>query len=112
MMMPQTNEPTVEQLLTRLEDLQKCLDFLPERFAALLQDPATQRKGRNHGYLVGDNGVQPSKDILHEDQSLDFVGSRTLSPEGQIQRLTAQLTAAYNRIAALEEQLIHKRNFV
>jgi hypothetical protein len=32
-----------------------------------------------------------------------------LTPEIQIQRLTAQLTAAYNRIAALEEQLIAKR---
>lgn len=34
---------------------------------------------------------------------------RNLTPEIQIQRLTAQLTAAYNRIAALEEQLISKR---
>ena len=36
-------------------------------------------------------------------------GERSLSPEVQIQRLTAQLTAAYNRIAALEEQLLSKR---
>lgn len=36
-------------------------------------------------------------------------GDRNLSPEIQIQRLTAQLTAAYNRIAALEEQLLAKR---
>jgi hypothetical protein len=27
----------------------------------------------------------------------------------QVQRLTAQLTAAYNRIAALEEQLLAQR---
>jgi hypothetical protein len=36
-------------------------------------------------------------------------GERMLSPEVQVQRLTAQLTAAYNRIAALEEQLLSKR---
>jgi DNA transposition AAA+ family ATPase len=36
-------------------------------------------------------------------------GERLLSPEVQVQRLTAQLTAAYNRIAALEEQLLSKR---
>ena len=36
-------------------------------------------------------------------------GDRLLSPEVQVQRLTAQLTAAYNRIAALEEQLLSKR---
>jgi hypothetical protein len=34
---------------------------------------------------------------------------RELSPEIQIRRLTAQLTAAYNRIAALEEQLLTYR---
>jgi hypothetical protein len=32
-----------------------------------------------------------------------------LSAELQVQRLTAQLTAAYNRIAALEEQLLARR---
>ena len=32
--------------------------------------------------------------------------SQKLSPEIQIQRLTAQLTAAYNRMAALEEQIM------
>lgn len=33
----------------------------------------------------------------------------TFSSDVQIQRLTAQLTAAYNRIAALEEQLMAAR---
>jgi hypothetical protein len=36
-------------------------------------------------------------------------GDKNLTPEIQIQRLTAQLTAAYNRIAALEEQLMKDR---
>lgn len=34
---------------------------------------------------------------------------QSLTPETQIRRLTAQLTAAYNRIAALEEQLLETR---
>ncbi|NJK51371.1 hypothetical protein HC931_27705 [Candidatus Gracilibacteria bacterium] len=34
---------------------------------------------------------------------------QTLSSDIQIRRLTAQLTAAYNRIAALEEQLLDCR---
>ncbi|MDJ0648603.1 MAG: hypothetical protein QNJ60_07830 [Xenococcaceae cyanobacterium MO_188.B19] len=53
------------------------------------------------------------KDILVDDSSN---GSNTvagseqeLSPDIQIRRLTAQLTAAYNRIAALEEQLLSSR---
>lgn len=52
------------------------------------------------------------KDILSDLSYTDLEaqsGDRSLSPEVQVQRLTAQLTAAYNRIAALEEQLIAKR---
>ncbi len=52
------------------------------------------------------------KDILMDSAypERDFSGDEQgLSPEVQIQRLTAQLTAAYNRIAALEEQLLAAR---
>jgi hypothetical protein len=55
--------------------------------------------------------------MMHKDILMDssYIDSETtgeesqLSPEVQIQRLTAQLTAAYNRIAALEEQLLASR---
>jgi len=56
--------------------------------------------------------VMEHKDVLVDTNGLDgnFKSSeKELSPEIQIQRLTAQLTAAYNRIAALEEQLLSKR---
>jgi len=49
------------------------------------------------------------KDVLSDEHHLegDKANSATnLSPEVQIQRLTAQLTAAYNRMAALEEQIL------
>ena len=52
------------------------------------------------------------KDILVDDNSSTSStnsSSENLSPETQIRRLTAQLTAAYNRIAALEEQLLTYR---
>lgn len=52
------------------------------------------------------------KDVLTDGIYLDTNhqgGEKSLSPEIQIQRLTAQLTAAYNRIAALEEQLLRER---
>ncbi|NET45846.1 hypothetical protein [Okeania sp. SIO2B3] len=52
------------------------------------------------------------KDVLLDDDYMNQ-GSQNmdgeLTSEIQIQRLTAQLTAAYNRIAALEEQLLSKR---
>ncbi len=47
-------------------------------------------------------------DGIYPDSNLQG-GDKQITPEIQIQRLTAQLTAAYNRIAALEEQLLLKR---
>lgn len=59
------------------------------------------------------DGEMEHKDVLSDfttyPESDSQGGERILSPEVQIQRLTAQLTAAYNRIAALEEQLLAKR---
>jgi hypothetical protein len=52
------------------------------------------------------------KDVLVDNSRLDNhrqSGEKELAPEIQIQRLTAQLTAAYNRIAALEELLLAQR---
>ena len=53
------------------------------------------------------------KDILiDEDDNLSFWGLQNEQPptaEIQIHRLTAQVTAAYHRIAALEEQLMAQR---
>jgi hypothetical protein len=52
------------------------------------------------------------KDVLVDDTNSSNStksNSDNLAPETQIRRLTAQLTAAYNRIAALEEQLLSYR---
>lgn len=52
------------------------------------------------------------KDVLVDQTHLDSAyqnGSKQMAPEIQIQRLTAQLTAAYNRIADLEEHLLSQR---
>jgi hypothetical protein len=53
------------------------------------------------------------KDVLldgnHESINAQQNNEKGLSSDIQIQRLTAQLTAAYNRIAALEEQLLARR---
>ena len=53
------------------------------------------------------------KDILSDDRdnrsAISPSGEIVLSRDLQVRRLTAQLTAAYNRIAALEEQLLAYR---
>lgn len=65
----------------------------------------------NSNYSLARQSLE-HKDILVDNNDLDnhiHSSERELSPEIQIQRLTAQLTAAYNRIAALEEQLLARR---
>ncbi|MGQ4648775.1 hypothetical protein [Lyngbya aestuarii] len=65
---------------------------------------------QNQSFL---KSVMEHKDILSDNNSeingSYHSGENSLSPEIQVQRLTAQLTAAYNRIAALEEQLLARR---
>lgn len=61
----------------------------------------------------GMNGMMEHKDVLVDsnawDNSSEISSEKGLSPDIQIRRLTAQLTAAYHRIAALEEQLLARR---
>lgn len=82
---------------------QEANDNLPES-----SDPRRyQLKGQ-----ISFNSELEHKDVIADGMYLDSNlqgGDRNLTPEIQIQRLTAQLTAAYNRIAALEEQLLLKR---
>lgn len=60
--------------------------------------------------------VSFNSDLEHKDVLIDGIypnnqqtGGKQITAELQIKRLTAQLTAAYNRIAALEEQLMRQR---
>ena len=71
---------------------------------------STYHNGFDSELLYGTEGDY--KDILLDDsrpETANPTGSRQLTPEIQIQRLMAQLTAAYNRIADLEEQLLSRR---
>ncbi|MGF1538172.1 MAG: hypothetical protein ACFB4J_17045 [Elainellaceae cyanobacterium] len=101
----------VEQLNSRVSDtlMELKLQLMAQAPIAVsipeeaLSPRATYFKGAVH---------QPHKDVLVDDAYGDIDSScseSTLSPEVQTQRLTAQLTAAYNRIAALEEQLLDCR---
>lgn len=68
--------------------------------------------GRYSSYVRNGEYSMEHKDVLADNndiESLSHNGEKALSTEVQIQRLTAQLTAAYNRIAALEEQLLAQR---
>jgi hypothetical protein len=74
----------------------------------------------NGAVKAADGGDRPNRstsrtevhrDVLMDDEPTPLSSSKgqTISQELQMQRLMAQLTAAYNRIAALEEQLMSQR---
>jgi len=114
----------IQTLSTRVDALSRLIEQMSERISDVaieckaspdklgysdVQNFSGHRSSSGYAHL---DGTLDHKDILVESNGLDTFshqGEKQLSPEIQIQRLTAQLTAAYNRIAALEEQLLLKR---
>ncbi len=121
-------EPLQKQILAlshKLDALCQIIEQLDVKVAQTFSECSlanTQAKdnGLEHNYgrhyqLKGKISLNPEmehKDVLTDSIYLDMNPQdkdKILTPEIQIQRLTAQLTAAYNRIAALEEQLLRDR---
>lgn len=114
----------VNGLNEKIETLCQLVENLNERMGEILSE-IKQPSPKDVDQFVGLVEKRPSyssltrvdaalahKDILIDNSYSDSnSGNREkdLGPDIQIQRLTAQLTAAYNRIAALEEQLLSKR---
>jgi hypothetical protein len=114
----------VTMLTQKVDALHQVIDQVNSRVSEILSTSKTQSPGESailddhHPRVVSSSHFQYNeslymhKDILMDSPYIDPETSgedTTLSPEVQIQRLTAQLTAAYNRIAALEEQLLANR---
>ncbi|NEO01005.1 MAG: hypothetical protein F6K50_37985 [Moorea sp. SIO3I7] len=75
--------------------------------------PTGQPIPRTHESQSAINLLTQHKDVLIDSNSglgsFSSNSNNNISADIQVQRLTAQLTAAYNRIAALEEQLLAQR---
>jgi chaperonin cofactor prefoldin len=106
----------VDALQQTVEDIKNQTAEVVSQLKSVMGDRSSFPTGSNVGrYSFQSRSFE--MEMEHKDVLSDFSypesdsqsGERTLSPEVQIQRLTAQLTAAYNRIAALEEQLLAKR---
>jgi hypothetical protein len=107
---------------SKVDGLYQLVDGLSARMSNIVIECKLPETGNSERDLTGYSRVSRQysnfeqamehKDVLFDGDGLDATvqtPERQLSPEIQIQRLTAQLTAAYSRIAALEEQLITKR---
>jgi hypothetical protein len=112
-------EKKLELLTNRVDDVYHILDrlhqhLLPEN---VHQETANKTASKAHpSQNFPKIDIQESADwLIHQDVLLDSETSSyrqqetMLSPQSQIQRLTAQLTVAYSRIAALEEQLLARQ---
>lgn len=102
----------VEQLSHQTAEILTTLKVVVDDRNRLLQGSANGLRSAYSNRSLLDSSIEQHKDVLSDSSYADTEGrssDRTLSTEVQIQRLTAQLTAAYNRIAALEEQLLSKR---
>jgi uncharacterized coiled-coil protein SlyX len=100
----------IEQLNQAIAEMLPNTRSLPESNSSRLKVGTSYYQYQRHNGL-SDNSME-HKDVLADENNLDMTcksGEKQLAPEIQIQRLTAQLTAAYNRIAALEEQLLAQR---
>ncbi|MFS8860615.1 hypothetical protein [Synechococcus sp. B60.1] len=105
-----------ERLELQIQELKAAIERMPEQVAAALLAKQEAKKNvpapSRYSVLTSDLVEDGSHNFLLDDEPTG-VSSRSmgheLAPEAQIQRLSAQLTAAYNRIAALEEQLLAQR---
>ena len=120
----------IRDLTTKVDSLYSLVEKLSEQVSAIA---IAQGKAISDGAVQNGGGLNPNivevppvvsaartsmdatmnhKDILNDETYLEgdkSSATSSMSPEIQIQRLTAQLTAAYNRMAVLEEQILANR---
>ena len=114
----------VSQLRDQIDNLQTLIQHIGQQVQALGNQQPKQKEQESYSlpnFTSNTNSIAENKDseyqLTHKDILVDDnsstssanSSSENLSPDTQIRRLTAQLTAAYNRIAALEEQLLTYR---
>ncbi len=111
-------EKKIELLTSRVDDVYHILDRLHQHLLpdSIRQEVATKAVKAQLQQNFPKVDIQESADwLVHQDVLIDNETSSyrqpqtMLSPQSQIQRLTAQLTVAYSRIAALEEQLLARQ---
>jgi uncharacterized coiled-coil protein SlyX len=113
-------EQKILEMNSRLDQTQVSVDTLQDLMSQLSTDVRSMLTSsastglpmdmQRVGYSSLDSDIS-HKDVLQDEGGMATTGlsDRVLGPDMQIRRLTAQLTAAYGRIAALEEQLLLRR---
>jgi hypothetical protein len=113
---------TLQEQLTvvnvKIEAMHQKIEVIGTQIAELLTSTCSGSESRTDGHSFSIPTPTSSvpvtimhRDVLEEEDhmALNEARGKSMSQELQMQRLMAQLTAAYNRIAALEEQLLAQR---
>ena len=100
----------------KIDGLYQQQEILSAQVSELLNSRSSQSQagltnGNGSGHILESHPAVHRDILVDQDPVMvqDHGNSKPMSQELQMQRLMAQLTAAYNRIAALEEQLIAQR---
>jgi len=111
----------VQELEHKIDHLHHLVIDISKQLSHLTSLPTTHsEKSAPHSPVVetADESLSFSRIMFHKDVLLDddealpfwmLNSDQPVSADLQIRRLTAQLTAAYHRIAALEEQIMAQR---
>jgi hypothetical protein len=118
-------EKQILVLSDKVDAIYSVIERLDIRLSEALSDSSAEKLPPIEGYLDNNQPVYKliediniNETLEHKDVLIDGLvysemnyqsRNRQVTPEIQIQRLTTQLTAAYHRIAALEEQLVRQR---
>jgi hypothetical protein len=111
----------VQELEHKIDHLHHLVIEISKQLSRLTSGSTTHsEKSVSHspGVETADESLSFSRIMFHKDVLLDddealpfwmLNSDQPVSADLQIRRLTAQLTAAYHRIAALEEQIMAQR---
>ncbi len=107
----ETIQRQILELHYKVDQLYRIIEGLSNKIDILVKNSQPSSFG-NHTVSKKQKANEHNihKDILDDNNNSQRTDlEELLSPDVQIQRLTAQLTASYHRIAALEEQLLAVR---
>jgi chaperonin cofactor prefoldin len=95
------------ELSQQVRSLTQVVESMPQQVTSTLIEQTGLEASTKLGFAAIEH-----KDVLVEKTHSSWsnhVNDHEISSEWQVRRLTAQLTSAYNRIAALEEELLSRR---
>lgn len=101
------------ELSQQVKQLHQAMEDLPLRLIdAMTRQSSSRQSSASDIAKLEDVYCLEHKDVLVDKSQPSWsshIDDREISSDWQIRRLTAQLTTAYNRIAALEEELLNRR---